>query len=132
MGLLSHEERRDLTRAERKALREIRREARQLERATESKRPWPGVHIDVAALTAVAETEMQELAEDLIPGKDKMKEVLAVLAERADDFLIWDWAGPGGIVLEAVDGPILKALIKLAIWPLVDQVYRGLERRGLV
>ena len=82
MALLSKEERKTLTPAEKRALRKERRAERRAERG-----PFLGIKWE--KLEPVAEELILEIAGDVLPGREKMLEVIDELAERADDFLEW-------------------------------------------
>ena len=82
MPLLSKEERQTLTPDEKRALRKERRAVRREERG-------PILGIKWEKLEPLAETLILEIAGDLLPGEEKMQEVIDELAERADEFLEW-------------------------------------------
>jgi hypothetical protein len=124
MGLLTKEERQTLSKEERKALRKERRAKRREERG-----PFLGIKWE--ALEPVAEELILDVAADLIPGEEKMKEVIDELAERADEFL--EWKGLPSIVaiaLEAIDGVVIKAVARGTLEPFVQRVYDRLASEG--
>ena len=82
MALLSKEERQTLTPDEKRALRKERRAKRREERG-------PVLGIKWEKLEPLAEELILEIAGDLLPGEEKMQEVIDELAEKADDFLEW-------------------------------------------
>ena len=61
-----------------------------------------------------------------------MQAALLDLAERADEWLTWDWAGPAGLALEAVDGLALRGIVTAFLRPYVQTVYDELEAQGLI
>ena len=124
--LLTKKERQSLSTRERQKLRDKRRKERKGER------DGPLFDLKLPALKARANDLINDLIEDAIPGIDKMDEVLDSLAEDADRFLVWHWAGPAGMLLELADGPALKALVRLFIRPHVQRMYDELEDRGIV
>jgi hypothetical protein len=72
-----------------------------------------------------------DIAGDVIPGEDKMKEVIDDLAERADDFL--EWKGLPFFVsaaLEAVDGVIIQAIARGILKGPVQKVYDRMKEEG--
>jgi hypothetical protein len=90
------------------------------------------VKLNLLALRNKAVELIMDLAGDTIPGPEKMDEVLDELADDADDFLKWTWIGAPGLLLEMVDGPALRALIRVAIRPHVEAAYRALVEAGKV
>jgi len=124
--LLTKKERESLNARERKKLRNKRRKDRKTERH------GPPFKLNMAALKARAGGLIHDLAEDAIPGREKMDEVLDSLAEDADSFLVWQWAGPVGVLFEMADGPALKALVRVFIRPHVQRMYDELADRGIV
>ena len=126
MSLLTKEERQTLTKDERKALRKERRTERRAIRG-----PFLGIRWE--ALEPLAEELILDVAGDLIPGEEKMREVIDELAEKADDFL--EWRGAPSLVaiaLEAIDGVLLKAIARGTLEPLVQRVYDRLALEGHV
>ena len=126
--LLTKEERKSLSKDERQDLRGVRRDER---RAAGGGLP-PFVEVAIGKVEARAKEMILDLAHDVIPGRDKMGEVLDSLAVEADELLVWTFAGPVGAVLEAADGVVLTALVRLVLRPLVQRVYDRLESEGLV
>ena len=124
MALLSKEERKTLTPAEKRALRKERRAERRAERG-----PFLGIKWE--KLEPVAEELILEIAGDVLPGREKMLEVIDELAERADDFLEWKglplWVS---LPLEAIDGVIIKAVARGTLEPAVQKVYDRLVAEG--
>ena len=124
MPLLSKEERQTLTPDEKRALRKERRAVRREERG-----PFLGIKWE--KLEPIAEDLILDIAGDVIPGEDKMKEVIDDLAERADDFL--EWKGLPFFVsaaLEAVDGVIIQAIARGILKGPVQKVYDRMKEEG--
>tara|TARA_Y100000361_G_scaffold133133_1_gene131139 strand:- start:477 stop:869 length:393 start_codon:yes stop_codon:yes gene_type:complete len=124
MPLLSKEERQTLTPDEKRALRKERRAVRREERG-------PILGIKWEKLEPLAEDLILEIAGDLLPGEEKMKEVIDELAERADEFL--SWQGLPTVIalgLEAIDGVIIKAIARGTLRPMVQKVYEKLKAEG--
>ena len=122
--LLSKKEKQELSKNERRALRKKRRAERRSEKG-----PFLGLQIEV--LETLAKDLILELAADAIPGEEKMKEVLAELADKADSFLQWRALPPFvSIPLEILDGVLLKAVAKSMLEPLVQKVYEKLKADG--
>ena len=72
-----------------------------------------------------------EIAGDVLPGEQKMLEVIDELAEKADEFL--EWKGLPVVVsvaLEAVDGVFLRAIARGTLRPMVQKVYDRLKAEG--
>ena len=124
MALLSKEERQTLTPDEKRALRKERRGVRREERG-----PLLGIRWE--KLEPIAEGLILEIAGDLLPGEEKMQEVIDELAERADEFLSWEGLPMFiSIALEAVDGVIIKAIARGTLRPMVQTVYERLRAEG--
>ena len=124
MPLLSKEERQTLTPDEKRALRKERRAKRREERG-------PILGIKWSKLEPFAETLILEIAGDLLPGEEKMQEVIDELADRADEFL--EWKGLPLVVsvaLEAIDGVFLRAIARGTLRPMVQKVYEKLKAEG--
>lgn len=124
MPLLSKEERQTLTPDEKRKLRKERRAVRREERG-------PILGIKWEKLEPLAEDLILEVAGDLLPGEEKMKEVIDELAERADEFL--SWQGLPTVIalgLEAIDGVIIKAIARGTLRPMVQKVYEKLKAEG--
>jgi len=124
MPLLSKEERQTLTPDEKRALRKERRAKRREERG-------PILGIKWSKLEPLAEDLILEIAGDLLPGEEKMREVIDELAERADEFL--EWKGLPmfiSVALEAVDGIIIGAIARGTLRPMVQKVYEKLKAEG--
>lgn len=124
MPLLSKEERQTLTPDEKRALRKERRGVRREERG-------PLLGIKWERLEPIAEGLILEIAGDLLPGEEKMQEVIDELAERADEFLSWEGLPMFiSVALEAVDGVIIKAIARGTLRPMVQKVYEKLKAEG--
>jgi hypothetical protein len=124
MPLLSKEERQTLTPDEKRALRKERRAVRREERG-------PILGIKWEKLEPLAEDLILEIAGDLLPGEEKMQEVIDELAERADEFLSWSGLPMViAVALEAVDGVIIKAIARGTLRPMVQKVYEKLKAEG--
>ena len=124
MPLLSKEERQTLTPDEKRALRKERRAKRREERG-------PILGIKWSKLEPLAEDLILEIAGDLLPGEEKMQEVIDELADRADEFL--EWKGLPLVVsvaLEAIDGVFLRAIARGTLRPMVQKVYEKLKAEG--
>jgi hypothetical protein len=124
MPLLSKEERQTLTPDEKRALRKERRAVRREERG-------PILGIKWEKLEPLAEDLILEIAGDLLPGEEKMQEVIDELAERADEFL--NWQGLPAVIaagLELIDGVIIKAVARGTLRPMVQKVYEKLKAEG--
>lgn len=124
MPLLSKEERQTLTPEEKRALRKERRAVRREERG-----PFLGIKWE--KLEPLAEDLILEIAGDVLPGEEKMQEVIDELSERADEFLTWQGL-PTVIALglEAIDGVIIKAIARGTLRPMVQKVYEKLKAEG--
>ena len=124
MPLLSKEERQTLTPDEKRALRKERRAVRREERG-----PLLGIKMD--KLEELAEPLILELAGDLLPGEQKMLEVIDDLSEHADEFLTWSGLPTVvSLALEAVDGIFLRAIARGTLRPVVQRVYDRLKAEG--
>ena len=124
MPLLSKEERQTLTPDEKRALRKERRAVRREERG-------PILGIKWEKLEPLAEDLILEIAGDLLPGEEKMREVIDELSERADEFLSWSGLPMViAVALEAVDGVIIKAIARGTLRPMVQKVYEKLKAEG--
>tara|TARA_R110000822_G_scaffold125668_7_gene260532 strand:- start:1695 stop:2096 length:402 start_codon:yes stop_codon:yes gene_type:complete len=124
MALLSKKERQTLTPDEKRALRKERRGVRREERG-------PLLGIKWEKLEPIAEGLILEIAGDLLPGEEKMQEVIDELAERADEFLSWEGLPVFiAVALEAVDGVIIKAIARGTLRPMVQKVYEKLKAEG--
>lgn len=124
MALLSKHERDTLTPDEKRALRKERRAKRREERG-------PILGIKWEKLEPLAEDLILEIAGDLLPGQEKMQEVIDELAEKADEFL--EWKGLPLVVsvaLEAIDGVFLRAIARGTLRPMVQKVYERLKAEG--
>jgi len=124
MALLSPEERQTLTPDEKRALRKERRAKRREERG-----PFLGIKWE--KLEPLAEELILEIAGDLLPGEEKMEEVIDELAEKADEFL--EWRGLPVVVslaLETIDGVFLRAIARGTMRPMVQRVYEKLKNSG--
>jgi len=121
MALLSKEERQTLTPDEKRALRKERRAKRREERG-------PILGIRWEKLEPLAEELILEIAEDILPGEQKMQEVIDELSERADEFLTWSGLPMViAVALEAIDGVIIKAVARGTLRPMVQKVYDRLK-----
>tara|TARA_R110000824_G_scaffold137692_5_gene302303 strand:- start:2345 stop:2731 length:387 start_codon:yes stop_codon:yes gene_type:complete len=124
MALLSKEERQTLTPDEKRALRKERRGVRREERG-------PLLGIKWEKLEPIAEGLILEIAGDLLPGEEKMQEVIDELAEHADEFLSWQGLPVFiAVALEAIDGVIIKAIARGTLRPMVQKVYERLRAEG--
>jgi hypothetical protein len=125
MGLLTADERQTLNKEERRALRAERRaERRESGKGFRIKINWDG-------LLKQAQELMIDISEDQgITGPEKMEEVLDSLVERADDWMDWDRLGLFGTILEAVDGPIIKAIFASLVKPQIQQLYDRMAKNG--
>ena len=131
MSLLTKAERQAMNREQRRALRKERRAERKAERQADG--GWPkGLGLNLGKLRELATPLILDMAGDVVPGPEKMDEVLDELAEQADAFLVWTWAGPAAPLLELADGPALRALIGLAIRPHIQRLYDDLRALGVV
>ena len=60
-----------------------------------------------------------------------MEEVIDELAERADEFLNWQGLPLAiTLILETVDGVIIKAIARGTLRPMVQRVYDRLKEEG--
>lgn len=124
MALLSKEEKQTLTPDEKRALRKERRAVRREERG-----PFLGIKWE--KLEPIAEDLILEIAGDLLPGEEKMQEVIDELAERADEFLSWEGLPVVvALALEAIDGVFLRAIARGTLRPMVQKVYKRLKEEG--
>jgi hypothetical protein len=123
MSLLTKEERQSLNRDDRRALR--RRRSR---RSKDQRR----VSLNIEWLKDRAVELIKEQVSMRVPGPAKMDLVLEELADLADEYLIWNWAGVAGPILELVDGPVVRALVHLAIRPHVQAAYDELADLGML
>lgn len=124
MPLLSKEERQTLTPDEKRALRKERRAVRREERG-------PILGIKWEKLEPLAEDLILEIAGDVLPGEQKMLEVIDDLAAQADSYL--EWKGLPMVVsvaLEAIDGVFLRAIARGTLRPMVQKVYDRLKAEG--
>ena len=111
MALLTREERKLLTRAER---RELRKERRRDRLGTPFSIHWPSLEDEAEALIlGVAHAGGMS-------GPDKMDDVISELAERMDEWLVWEGIGGAGplgpviaVLLEAADGPVIHLLLRI-------------------
>ena len=121
-----------LTKAERKNL--SKEEKKQLRAKLRAERPKKGLRININwdGLMKSAEEMILDVAGDLVPGEEKMKDVCRQLAKEADDFLTWRGLGVFGAFLEMIDGPVISALFALLIQPQVQKVYDRMKAEGRV
>ncbi len=126
MPLLSKEERQTLTPDKKRELRKERRAVRR-----ENRGPFLGIKMD--KLEELAEPLILEIAGDLLPGEEKMLEVIDDLSEHADEFLTWTGLPMVvSIALEAVDGIFLRAIARGTLRPVVQKVYDRLKAEGKI
>ena len=124
MALLTKEERKSLTKEERREIRKERRAERK-----ENRGPLLGIKWE--KLEPLAEELILDIAGDLLPGQEKMEEVIDELAERADEFLNWHGLPLAiTLILETVDGVIIKAIARGTLRPMVQRVYDRLKEEG--
>ena len=124
MALLTKEERKSLTKEERREIRKERRAERK-----ENRGPFLGIKWE--KLEPLAEELILDIAGDLLPGQEKMEEVIDELAERADEFLNWQGLPLAiTLILETVDGVIIKAIARGTLRPMVQRVYDRLKEEG--
>lgn len=124
MALLTKEERKSLTKEERREIRKERRAERK-----ENRGPFLGIKWE--KLEPLAEELILDIAGDLLPGQEKMEEVIDELAERADEFLNWHGLPLAiTLILETVDGVIIKAIARGTLRPMVQRVYDRLKEEG--
>tara|TARA_R110000751_G_scaffold145095_2_gene248763 strand:+ start:199 stop:591 length:393 start_codon:yes stop_codon:yes gene_type:complete len=124
MALLSKEEKHTLTPDEKRALRKERRAVRREERG-------PFLGIKWSKLEPIAEGLILEIAGDLLPGEEKMQEVIDELAERADEYLSWEGLPVVvSTILETIDGVFLRAIARGTLRPMVQKVYKRLKEEG--
>ncbi len=124
MALLTKEERKSLTKEERREIRKERRAERK-----ENRGPLLGIKWE--KLEPLAEELILDIAGDLLPGQEKMEEVIDELAERADEFLNWQGLPLAiTLILETVDGVIIKAIARGTLRPMVQRVYDRLKEEG--
>jgi len=124
MALLSKEEKQTLAPDEKRALRKERRAVRR-----EKRGPFLGIKWE--KLEPLAEDLILEIAGDVLPGQEKLEEVIDELAEKADEFL--EWRGLPVVVslaLETIDGIFLKAIARGTMRPMVQKVYDKLKAEG--
>ena len=82
-------------------------------------------------LEELAEPLILEIAGDLLPGEQKMLEVIDDLSEHADEFLTWSGLPTVvSLALEAVDGIFLRAIARGTLRPVVQKVYDRLKAEG--
>lgn len=126
MPLLSKEERQSLTPDQKRELRKERRAKRREERG-----PFLGIKMD--KLEELAEPLILEIAGDILPGEQKMLEVIDDLSEHADEFLTWSGLPTVvSLALEAVDGIFLRAIARGTLRPVVQKVYDRLKAEGKI
>lgn len=136
--LLTKDERRSLSAEDRRALKKERRSERKAERDIDPSRVLSEIVgfldrlVDLVSLEKAIREAILDVASEAIPGEEKLWLVLEELAERADDWLTWDWAGPAGLALEAVDGPLLRGVLTTLLRPHVQRIYDALKEQGLV
>ena len=124
MPLLTKEERKNLTKDGRRELRKERRAERRADRG-------PFLGITWEKLEPLAEELILDIAGDLLPGEEKMEEVIDELAERADEFLNWRGLPMAvTLILETVDGVIISAIARGTLRPMVQKVYERLKEEG--
>ena len=121
MALLTRDERKNLTKEEKKALRAQRR----------AERPKKGLRLNINwdGLLKSAESMILDWADEIIPGPEKMDEVCDQLASEADSYLSWG-DGVFGSIMEAIDGPIISALFSLLIRPSIQKLYDRMKDDG--
>jgi hypothetical protein len=123
--LLTKEERQSLGRDERRALRKERRVVRRKEQRAKMREMFK-----FEKFKALAEEIMLEIAADILPGEDKMDEVLEELIVRIDEFIDFKPLGFIGNILEAIDGLIIKFIVMELLRPQVQAVYDHLRSEG--
>ena len=127
MALLTKKERKTLDREGRRALRQERRAA-----LKDAREPGDGVSINTGRLEALAVEAILDFVGAEVPGPNRLDLVLDSLADDADEVLQWHWVGPAGLLLEAVDGLAIRALVRLVLRPRVQRVYDHLKAMGRV
>lgn len=127
MPLLTKEERETLSPEQRRALRKERRKEKRKNRG-----PILGIKMD--KVKELAENLILEIAEDVLPeNEQKMDEVIEEFVDRADEFVTWEGVFPPiKTILEAVDGPIIKAVIMAFARPFLQSVFDKLREEGRV
>lgn len=130
MYLLTKKERRSLPPHKKAILRAIRHQEL-VDARQPARQEREGLAINVEAIRPAAEAAILELVNDALPGPVKMHEVLDSLADRADEFLVWDWTGPllSG-PLEQIDGHALRWLFRLLARKPVQRLYRAMKAQG--
>ena len=128
MALLTREERRHLSKGERRALRKERRGERREDRDQEK---W-------GAALARAEDLLVELSGECTVDQ-ALDEVVSILAEEADELLDWKWLANTGAVgmalavaLEAADGPVAAALLGWLVRKPLKRLWARLKDQGLL
>ena len=129
MSLLSREERRELDDPARRNLRRKRRASR-TDRTRDGNRPK--VLFNGQTLEDLARELIADVAADSIPGEEKMLEVLDDLADLADGFISWGFLGVGAPVAEAMDGPVIRAIVHTFLAPTIQQIYEKMTAEGLL
>lgn len=125
MALLTRDERQGLDRPARQALRAKRRgNAKRLNKRI--------AEFDLGGLRKRAAALILDQVGSNIPGHERMSEVLDELADEADELLSWQWAGPAGPILELVDGPVIRAVVRAFIAPHVQEVHEHLRDAGML
>ena len=125
MALLTAKERQNLDRRERRNLRQVRR-------ARKPARTGKLADFDISGLRKLAAQIILDQNSEQIPGHERMSEVLDELAGDADQFIKWSWAGPAGPILELIDGPVIRGVVRAFIAPLVQDVYDHLNDAGML
>jgi hypothetical protein len=64
-------------------------------------------HLDVKAL--------RELAKTLTEAGHTQDEVVEQVVAVVDALLPWDQMGPAGVAIDAIDGPVVTAFVKLLL-----------------
>lgn len=65
---------------------------------------------------------------EAIPGEAKADAAIDEVVKWADKELRWSFLGPVGIAIEAVDGPVIRAILRLV----VQHAYDELKAEGAV
>ena len=66
-------------------------------------------HLDVHA--------RRELAKTLTESGHTQDEVIEQVVAVVDALLPWDQLGPAGVMVDAIDGPVITAFVKLLLHP---------------
>lgn len=127
MPLLTRDERENLSKDEKKAIRKERRKERRKRTAEKFRKIF-----QFKVFEELAKETIRDLADDVLPRDEELDEVLDELIDRIDEFMDFRGLGLVGSILEMIDGLIISVVVKELLRPQVERIYDELEEKGLL